>query len=262
MDSVQALAKQRQAAESKRNIQRQAAELREQWLDAWNQLAAFAKWLEVPTGAKPGKHFQKGESLIRTVAKVLEESDQAKHLVAVANCAHTAGDDEPGMLFIVELLQSALDSAIRKGEIAKRWQWAFGEAWPGCESLAFPDVRSLSDEVTQVQRELEGFDANAKAEPSATEQPQDNGKITSTGIAPRDAWFVTQYEARGTDTYHKPAKIFAKWDAMTATARAEICPDSPNKIAQGTVASAIKRAIEARDNKEPTKPRRSPRKRA
>jgi hypothetical protein len=62
------------------------------------------------------------------------------------------------------------------------------------------------------------------------------------GVAPRNAWFLTQYEAIATDTYRKPAKIHAKWDAMTTMARAEICPDSPNKIAKATVASIIKRA--------------------
>jgi hypothetical protein len=74
---------------------------------------------------------------------------------------------------------------------------------------------------------------------------QQNGPASDdlpAGIAPRDAWIVEQYKAHGTDTYHKPAKIYAKWGGMTATERAAICPDSPNKIAKGTIEKIIKKA--------------------
>jgi hypothetical protein len=64
----------------------------------------------------------------------------------------------------------------------------------------------------------------------------------SKGVAPRNAWFLSQYEGRGTDTYHKPAKIHAKWQAMKTTERAAICPDSPNQIAKATIAKIIKLA--------------------
>jgi hypothetical protein len=83
-----------------------------------------------------------------------------------------------------------------------------------------------------------------------------SAKAIGKGIAPRDAKFLEWYEAIGTDTYHKPAKIHAKWESMTATERAVICPDSPNKIAKGTVDSNIKRARMERDSKTPTKKQR------
>ena len=79
------------------------------------------------------------------------------------------------------------------------------------------------------------------------------------GAAPRNIWFLEQYEAAGTDTYHKPAKIFDKWDRMTSEGRACICPDCPGKIAKSSVASAIKRARKQRDGKpkEPSSRRKS-----
>ncbi len=101
-------------------------------------------------------------------------------------------------------------------------------------------------------RWLEGLEAPPKAnEPAVAEA------VKGKGVAPRNAWFLAQYEAHGTDTYHKPAKIHAKWEAMKATERAEICPDSPNKIAKDTVWSSIKRELAKRDGPKPAKPKRT-----
>jgi hypothetical protein len=76
------------------------------------------------------------------------------------------------------------------------------------------------------------------------------------GTASRDRWFLEQYEARGTDTYHKPAKIHGKWDEMKAADRAKLSPESPNKVTKSAVVQAIKRARMKRDGK-PAKPKRS-----
>ena len=101
-------------------------------------------------------------------------------------------------------------------------------------------------------RWLAGLEDPAKAnEPAVAEA------VKGKGVAPRNAWFLAQYEAHGTDTYHKPAKIHAKWEAMKATERAEICPDSPNKIAKDTVWSSIKRELAKRDGPKPAKPKRT-----
>jgi hypothetical protein len=94
------------------------------------------------------------------------------------------------------------------------------------------------------------FAGEAHAAPSADSDAK--------GVTPRRLWFLRQDEARGTDTYHKPAKIHAKWDGMTATERAAICPDSPNKIDKDTVASDILRARIARDGNKPAKSKRKP----
>ena len=62
------------------------------------------------------------------------------------------------------------------------------------------------------------------------------------GVAPRNAKFLEWYEACGTDTYHKPAKIQSKWWALTDKQRAAICPDSPAKVTRQVVVTGIKRA--------------------
>ena len=98
-----------------------------------------------------------------------------------------------------------------------------------------------------------------KEVPTGGEQTADTlGK----GHAPRDAWFVKQYEANGTDTYHKPAKIHAKWNSMTAQERAEICSDSRNKITKAAVAKAINRALLKRDGPKSAESKQKPQKEA
>lgn len=79
---------------------------------------------------------------------------------------------------------------------------------------------------------------------------QDTNGLIGKGVAPRDEWFVRQYEASGTDTYHKPAKVHHKWDTMRLAERAEICPDAPNKVTKSAVEQAIKRFINKRDRQE------------
>ena len=79
---------------------------------------------------------------------------------------------------------------------------------------------------------------------------QDTNGLIGKGVAPRDEWFVRQYEASGTDTYHKPAKVHHKWDTMRMAERVEICPDAPNKVTKSAVEQAIKRFIKKRDRQE------------
>ena len=87
----------------------------------------------------------------------------------------------------------------------------------------------------------------------------DNAQAGS-GVALRDAWFLQQWEALGTDTYHKPVVIYRKWGYMNQKERAEICPTAPNKIAYEAVVQAIKRARKKRDPQKITKPKRRPHK--
>jgi hypothetical protein len=126
-----------------------------------------------------------------------------------------------------------------------------------------PSVRLRKKDRVIVQTWIAGVEADlASSAPSndQAQQPKVDEPTAGKGVAPRRRWFLQQYEARGTDTYHKPAKIHASWDRMTATERAAICPDSPNKIAKSTVESDIDRAREQRDEKKPTKPTRKSRK--
>ncbi len=87
---------------------------------------------------------------------------------------------------------------------------------------------------------------NAESGVSTDTAPVVNTALVGKGVAPRNTWIVQQYEAAGTETYHKPAKIHAAWCAMTTTARAAVCPDSPNKISKSTVAAVIKLANKVR----------------
>ncbi len=99
----------------------------------------------------------------------------------------------------------------------------------------------------ELYKALRDYDADlaelrAAALPTIAGKTQPQPSLVGKGVSPRDAWFLAQYEARGTDTCHKPAKIHAMWDAMKTTERAAICPDATNKIAKSTIDKIIKRA--------------------
>ena len=99
---------------------------------------------------------------------------------------------------------------------------------------------------------------NSQLETAAVVSPQ--AVAPGSGFAPRDAWFLRQYEELGSDTYHKPVVIFHQWVRMTQEERATICPTAPNKIAYEAVVQAIKRARKKRDPQKITKPKRRPHK--
>lgn len=89
-------------------------------------------------------------------------------------------------------------------------------------------------------------------------KPQAAGK----GVAPRNTWFLQQWEARG-DTWHKPSKVLARWNAMKLSDREAICPDWPKTVSRDVVSRGITRARHARDgkpSKSPTKRKRATRK--
>ena len=101
---------------------------------------------------------------------------------------------------------------------------------------------------------------NSTLETAAVVSPQ--AVAPGSGFAPRDAWFLRQYEELGSDTYHKPVVIFHQWVRMTQEERATICPTAPNKVGREAVAKAIQRTLQKRKLQESTDPKRKPSKKA
>lgn len=116
----------------------------------------------------------------------------------------------------------------------------------------------LFDKLADVLEEEARQKAALPDNKTTSEIPAGKGE----GVAPRNRMFLEWYEALGTDTYHKPAKIHAKWQGMTQEQRAAICPDSPNKITKAAVEKGIQRARQERDRNKPAKPKRKSRKKA
>jgi hypothetical protein len=77
-------------------------------------------------------------------------------------------------------------------------------------------------------------------EPTAT--PTASDVVKGRSVTLRNRWFLTQHSALGTDTFHSPKAIREKWNRMTESERATICPSSPGKVTKDTVAQAIKLA--------------------
>jgi hypothetical protein len=77
---------------------------------------------------------------------------------------------------------------------------------------------------------------------TTTPAPTTAAVVKGEGVAPRNRWFLAQYNARGTDTYHRPKRIQEKWWAMKDEERAAICPDAPGKVSLPAVVQGIKRA--------------------
>lgn len=79
------------------------------------------------------------------------------------------------------------------------------------------------------------------------EPPDANENLIGCGAEPRDEWFLAQYEAEDTATYHRPAIILKKWSAMPMAERKAICPDAPGSaITTGAVRKAIQRRQRAK----------------
>jgi hypothetical protein len=116
------------------------------------------------------------------------------------------------------------------------------ELWPDTLADALDAVRNFV-----AVRHQHGGELPPEPKPVPKPKPAAVAVAGSKPVAARNAWFLSQYEAKGTDTYHKPVKVWVKWDAMSQQQRATISPESPNKIAKATVANAIKRARAERD---------------
>jgi hypothetical protein len=150
----------------------------------------------------------------------------------------------------------------RYNEVKKAWEASatvVDEAWPFKKLL--DRMLKLTDTDVPVFREWLTKLAQNKVSP-AIGDPGDHAETPADGkgVAPRNDWFLAQYETKGTDTYHKPAKIHTKWAAMKATERAEICPDNPNKVTKDAVAKAINRALVKRNDLKSAKAGRKPKK--
>ncbi|MEN6407014.1 MAG: hypothetical protein ABFC77_11145 [Thermoguttaceae bacterium] len=121
-------------------------------------------------------------------------------------------------------------------------------------------VATIEDALQAVDAVVRWCDENKNAKVDRPEEVLHDAEAIDRGVAPRNEWIMQQYDAHGTDTYHKPAKIYTKWKAMTATERASICPDSPNKISKATVDQVVKLARKERNCQDLAKPKRTPRK--
>ena len=84
---------------------------------------------------------------------------------------------------------------------------------------------------------------------AATGAPQAVPTAAGKGVAPRNGWFLEQWESHESLTYHKPAKIHATWNAMKLSAREAICPDNPKTVSRAVVSRGITRARHTRDGK-------------
>jgi hypothetical protein len=219
-----------QAAEQRRQQAAEAAEQRRELDRAWGQAIAAcdtAAFLELGRLLKARGYDAYLPAIIATRQQAMDNGDQ----------------EAPAELCVAESLRLACDAKPKRREIAKRLATAAKLAGDG---LAF-HVGAIHDYL-ELRHEHGGELPKVEELPTATPPAQQTTAVSELkGVARRDAWFLQQYDARGTDTYHKPAKIHAKWEGMTATARAEICPTSPNKIAKGTVESAIKRGRKERN---------------
>lgn len=69
------------------------------------------------------------------------------------------------------------------------------------------------------------------------------------GVAPRDAWSLKQWEAIGTETFHSPTRIQAKWNSMKLAERESICPGAPKTASFYAISRGISRAKIARGDK-------------
>ena len=128
---------------------------------------------------------------------------------------------------------------LRLVAVGVRWHEKADFDW----DAAVAELRRIETVALASTVRLRGMGNDAQTQPVLdNEADVQEGK----GVAPRNAWFLTQYEARRADTYHKPKKIHDKWWAMTDDERAAICPDASQRVTHAVVVQGIKLARKQR----------------
>ena len=112
---------------------------------------------------------------------------------------------------------------------------------PAPEQEAAKPVDDTLDEVQTTAPEAPPTAPPLAPEPGGQSIESTEDLQPACGVAPRNQWFLAQYNAKGTDTYHRPKAIQQKWWDMSDGGRTEICPDAPGRVSHDTVVQAIKR---------------------
>jgi hypothetical protein len=181
---------------------------------------------------------------------LLHDTGQADYIDGIADGrrkAEAEGDIHArAEVACLELLKLAADPATPANVLAEQ----VAQAAKLADVLGFA-LGNVRDRIEQ--RHLLG---PLPDEPELAPNPEPAAVAESKGVALRDRWFLSQYEAYGTDTYHRPAAVHKLWNGMTKEQQVTICPTAPGKVAYDTVVMAIKRARIQRDGK-PSKPKRT-----
>ena len=234
-----------QDAQERQRKQNQAAAEAKDYDATWKAVEAHAG-VRPPKGKSPAAFYRAGEAAIRKLAAVLRQRGWEKYLPAVFRAIEQGQPNiapcyEDGELAVAELLRLAGEKSTRSGTIARELR-RLAEREPRFCGLAV-EVDNVRFFFMQCYRQ-----ALAPPEQRPVHAPKPTAPTTSAkGVAPRNAWFLQQYEAHGSDTFHKPAKIQDKWWTMTDEQRADICPASPGKVTKAAVVIGIKRARKLRD---------------
>jgi hypothetical protein len=140
--------------------------------------------------------------------------DEATHLVKLPNHAR--------LTMLIERAKCAWPNL--------NWQAvAYDEARvclaPGTAPYTWDSFQGIALQIRDASRDAGGHDPQGIRE----------------GVKPRDRWFAGQYNAEGTDTYHKPARIRDTWNALPMERRKAICSKAPGRVTHAAVVQAIKR---------------------
>jgi hypothetical protein len=181
---------------------------------------------------------------------------------------------EKAWWYAVEVYRRAFNQTpyLKPGERPRDWA-TIRECWPQV-ATALAEVPTIDasrlqdcirDESARAIRAAADKMQAATTPPAADEGPQAPAADTLSagrGVAPRNEWFLQQYETPG-DTFHKPSKVCAKWNAMKLPEREAICPDRPETVLRDAVVTGFKRARKSRGDepaarRKPSKPAARP----
>ena len=217
--------------------------------------AAEKKWQAAAEGWKQQQRLDEAwarairswdaESFLE-LGRLLTAHGQDKYLPAITKSRKRAKRDGDifalAELFVLECLRLACNPETPPGEIAEKLAMV-SELWPDGIQSEVHHVR----EFIRIRHEHGGELPKVK-NPKPKPQPgRDNPEPK--GVAPRNQWFLKQHEARGTETYGSPKTILETWNTMKTEQRAKICPHSPGKVTNDTVAKGIQTARKVRDGK-------------
>jgi len=119
------------------------------------------------------------------------------------------------------------------------------------EAVPWERLRAVLIGMGQAPAELAGYsicDVLAVLKACDSTKSVDDS-LKGKGAAPRDDWFLKQYDAVDTDTHHSPATIRTEWNGMRSEDRRAICEGSPSKVSVSAVEKAISRAKKRKNGK-------------
>jgi len=182
-----------------RELEAITARSEQEFITAWERVAWSWNFAILKTDNPPPRKqfFSQGEKHFRELGALLVEKQWDKYLPAViAKITQDKDREKNKLLYLANILVMACNPQNKKCEISKALEVA--SKWPSMPTDMIRDLYRNLAELHHYSGKLPEI-----SQKTLNELTEKNNSET-----PRDTWFVEQYVAIGTDTFHKPKEVF------------------------------------------------------